>query len=675
MALPVDASGRKLRAVSGTNVTAALPWTIKPAEAKALQRGLLAHADVKAALGKNRHRLLSFEPIVEPTKKGPPAGPQRWRAVVYDYVRNRAVIATTGAGPRGKVEVAVRRAQPLPSPDEWEDAVAIIAADPELGPLLARGEIAPYRAMPPLAEREAALGEIERALNVGLRPVRGARFANTIVAVNMIRRAVERYPGGAPPTARANLSMCGAPDPDNFSSPPRGTPGSCWISWPADRPLWRFLVVRPSASSGTRGSGIEILYADYNGQRVLYQGHVPILNVLYDGDACGPYRDWQWQEHNFHADGVDIAPGFRWCTSPPQTIIESGNDQGNFNGVAIHDEGHSLRLVSEMEAGWYRYISEWRFGLLGSIQPRFGFSATANSCVCNVHHHHAYWRFDLDVDGAGGDVVEERDDTQSWKQLTHEVRRARDPATRRRWRVRNTTTTNGLTYEITPGPDDGVADAYGRGDLWFVRYRGAAEIDDGYDSTGGNGTAANIDAFVTGESIDRQDVVVWYGAHFRHALGEADAGHAHVLGPTLAPPIRCPFTARATELRLAERDLDDLRRFRDGVLGKTPGGKKYVAALADHAEEIVELLAADAALETRAAGVTGSLLALVRGGRGRSAPVIDDAALADAGRVLAGLEARARPELKAIIAAARGDLARLAGTRPGDAAAKLRGPR
>ena len=31
--------------------------------------------------------------------------------------------------------------------------------------------------------------------------------------------------------------------------------------------LWRFLAVRPAASSGTNGSGIELRYVDYKGKR------------------------------------------------------------------------------------------------------------------------------------------------------------------------------------------------------------------------------------------------------------------------------------------------------------------------------------------------------------------------------------------------------------------------
>src|SRR5215210_6319679 len=60
-----------------------------------------------------------------------------------------------------------------------------------------------------------------------------------------------------------------------------------------------------------------------------------------------------------------------------------------------------------MEAGWYRYISEWRLHTDGTIRPRFGFSAVTDSCVCNVHHHHVYWRLDFDIVTAENNVVRE----------------------------------------------------------------------------------------------------------------------------------------------------------------------------------------------------------------------------------------------------------------------------
>ena len=64
-----------------------------------------------------------------------------------------------------------------------------------------------------------------------------------------------------------------------------------------------------------------------------------------------------------------MAPGFRLCPSPAKTIIESGTDAGNFRGVAIFVQGQEVVLVSELAAGWYRYISAWRFHADGTIRP------------------------------------------------------------------------------------------------------------------------------------------------------------------------------------------------------------------------------------------------------------------------------------------------------------------
>jgi hypothetical protein len=86
-----------------------------------------------------------------------------------------------------------------------------------------------------------------------------------------------------------------------------------------------------------------------------------------------------------------------------------------------------------------------------------------------------------------------------------------------------------------------------------LRYKGDTvgtavqqELDDGFNQT----TSANAfikigTMFVNGESIDNQDVVVWYGAHFIHdgeptdfnpaRTGEFVISGNHVVGPELRP--------------------------------------------------------------------------------------------------------------------------------------------
>jgi hypothetical protein len=68
-----------------------------------------------------------------------------------------------------------------------------------------------------------------------------------------------------------------------------------------------------------------------------------------------------------------------------------------------------------------------------------------------------------------------------WHDKLFEIRRPRDYARKRRWRVENTRTRE--AYDIVRARRTAVATAhpdapFGRGDLWLVRYHGA-EVDDG----------------------------------------------------------------------------------------------------------------------------------------------------------------------------------------------------
>jgi hypothetical protein len=360
----------------------------------------------------------------------------------------------------------------------------------------------------------------------------------------MIHRTAARFHDRAPETALAAAATCGLPNA-NQPATPRGLAGQFQVSIPqADgSPLWSFLVIRPSASSGTNASGVELQNVRYRGKLVLFQAHAPILNVQYDGNACGPFRDWLFEESWVQADGTNVAPGIRRSQAPAQTILESGTDSGNFRGVAIYRQGQETVLVSELQAGWYRYVSRWRFHDNGTIRPRFGFSAVQDSCVCNIHHHHVYWRFDFDIGTAENNEVREFNappisPPDNWHTFQFEARRRRRPELSRRWQVRNTQT--GDAYDLIPGADDGVADTFGRGDVWVLRFN-EGQIDDGISAAPSQAGAsqanapADINRFINGESTLNQDVVVWYAAHFTHDLHEENGHVGHTVGPTLRP--------------------------------------------------------------------------------------------------------------------------------------------
>jgi hypothetical protein len=490
------------------------------AQIDAALRSVNAHPTVQKYLKGNRTRQIEFEVL----ERQPFSLREQYRVTFYDYTNNRSVVVVGTFGDSRLITVTIGAVQPLPSPEEFDAAVEILKNDPKFGPGLIEGKTISYRPMPPLASESAAA---ERTLHVGLFNSEAA--PNQIVAVNMIRNTVSTYKSGAPPTALASAAACGIPGAGQPTTS-RGTAGQFNVTvFQGLQTIWEMLVIRPAASSGTRGSGVELRDVKYRGKLLFKRAHVPILNVLYDLNACGPYRDWQWQEGMFQANGTDVAPGIRYCTLPPQTVMEIANDTGNFRGVAVYQNpaNNELLLVSELEAGWYRYISRWEFTTDGIIRARFGFDGVNNSCVCNTHHHHAYWRFDLDAATAGKNRFTEYDSFMFNTPILTEVKRYRDYVRNRHWTIENIAT--GELLRILPGQQDGIADAYARGDAWFLRYR-STELDDGHNSTGSN-TPADLDQFVNGESLDGQDVVMWYAGHFTHIYDGAPGGH--LVGPDI----------------------------------------------------------------------------------------------------------------------------------------------
>ena len=537
-------SARKRSRADGALDVRIVPFGPTADQMRALAERVTKHRAVQAMLSKTRHRLLRIDAVDLDTDAKPaaPRPPDSFRVVFYDYTNERTVCATGTFARPTNLEVAESAAQPLPSEEEFVEAVRMVARHSDFAAALRDQRLTPYQPMPPLVGESLPDGRVQRTIAVGLMPREGMQ-GHEIVGINMSKRNIVRFApserGRAPEMSAAHNPICGQPNASQATV--SNAAGSVWVTvTQAGSTVWKFLVVRPAASSGTNGSGVELRYVDYRGKRLLYRAHVPILNVQYDQNACGPYRDWQNQEGMLQAVGNDVTPGFRLCTAPATTILDTGSDSGNYLGVAIYVQGQEVVLVSEMQAGWYRYISMWRLHTDGTIRPRFGFSAVSSSCVCNIHHHHAYWRFDFDLRTAGNNLVREFNDppligTSKWHDKNYEIRRSRDPARRRKWRVVNKAT--GEAYDIVPGANDGVATAspdwpFPRGDLWILRYHGA-EIDDGVVAIGPP-YEAGLDAWLTGEAINGADVVVWYGAHFTHDISHEAPGHfGHIVGPDL----------------------------------------------------------------------------------------------------------------------------------------------
>lgn len=487
----------------------------------------------------------------------PRAGdPTRFDATIYDYASEKGfeLVLDTSGNEIGRTALMV---QPAMSLDELRDAVAIVERSSVWSGDIASGAVQIYDAMPAITVG----ADGRRLINVGvMRQIMdkevhgeggGEHFAdgpdlaeNEIVSVHIRSGDIVRHAAGAPQSSLATLFACGP------SSGGGGTIGSCTPSsyhvvWPAASPVWKFDVWHPNCTNAIQGdgTGLSLQNVYYNDHLVIKQADVPVLNVLYDGNACGPYRDWLDSEDSMSATGVDVpgtGSGFRVTTGnpPPTTFCETGIDAGNFKGVAIHDEGASLLLRTETNAGWYRYVMEWRLWMDGTIEPIFGFGATSNSCTCNPHFHHAYWRFEFALDGdatnqSTGIATLERvvsGTTDQWTPVTSEAKFTRPVVNPELdwWRIKNPVT--GLTYILKPGATDSSAqgNAYAKGDYWALAYNTGQINDPNSD------TSINADSWINGEAIGTtKRLVLWYRAGYYHSVPGGDTDPCELAGPRL----------------------------------------------------------------------------------------------------------------------------------------------
>jgi len=514
-------------------------------------------AAVQKALKGAKYRILSFEYIDNSGEKSQPsAPPKRFRVVFYDYTNDRTLVVENDFAGTETVTVREESFQPNSNDEEFNEAVRILTSDARFSSFLKDEQLRAFQPMPPIT---VLSGTRERLVNVGL-GAQGDSASNEVVSVSLRRRAVIRYDTGAPETSKAETDACGIPVSPQFPTG-RGVAGQYQLTISqGTTPLWEMLVIRPSASSGTMGSGIELRDVKYRGKSVMKRGHAPVLDVEYTPNVCGPYRDWQYAEGFFDAPSAGAnnpAPGIRILAPGQiaQTALDSGNDVGNFQGVAIYTQNDETVMVSEMDAGWYRYIMEWRFANNGTIRPRYGFGATNNSCVCSVHNHHVYWRFDFDIVSPTNKVFQVERGRKFLQPITTELTRLKNLQTNRSILVQNSTSDE--AYMLVPNKTDGVADNFGRSDLWVLKYKNVNngtnvqnEIDDGWPSMGGtctatSGSCININQFINNESVVNEDVVVWYGAHFVHSDGAnllepnrinpSILSSSHVVGPDIRP--------------------------------------------------------------------------------------------------------------------------------------------
>ncbi|MFZ1389141.1 MAG: hypothetical protein WBP46_04980 [Thiolinea sp.] len=201
-----------------------------------------------------------------------------------------------------------------------------------------------------------------------------------------------------------------------------------------------------------------------------------------------------------------------------------------------------FEINTSSQIGPRNYSLRWSFYENGTIEPAIGLSGIlpavgesaaeygwpvgANGQIGSSFMDHYLWRLDFDLDDtANNDVIEEINSTPTPDRLRKtktldvlgaETARSLNPETKRFWRVRDGDTRNQsgyfISYELVPSNYDQSRannrnQAWLQNDVYFTTYNACERF------AANNPTAncgENIAQFVSGQSINRQDVVLWY---------------------------------------------------------------------------------------------------------------------------------------------------------------------
>lgn len=553
LGLPIIKHVSQAVPIRGTNLRSGVFYVITERETLEFARNLANHPRMRF-LEKVRYNVLDthFKDNWR-TEPGTVPRPDTAVLILYDYTNNLGYRVEADFPYAKRVELTPLKEQPyLFSEAEYQEAVQILASDPKFGEPLRRGIAFCAPGMPPVITQSlSSVWERFDPIPVGkpapshrtvsvlmhFRPGSGREGEVGVFAIDMVDQRVAALGTGESDFFPA---ACNGPASGGTCS---NVGGNAWqaLAWPASNPIWQMLVRRPSATTSdqTYGAGVEIRDVYYNGRLVLRRGGMPVLNVFYDGNACGPYRDWLYSETCFKCTGTDLGNGLRLAASGQRalTVCDDANDSGNFRGVGVYEDPDTgeLVLITECSAGWYRYITGWRFHPSGILKPRFHYGYVDSSCVCYGRLHNGYWRLHFALDGLGGLAVEETDMSYTdprarWTPIRIEARRYRPQNRRPRyWRVRKLST--GFTATFVPGPKDGFFENpnTGEADFWVLVYRANGSGDG--ELIGNGGAFANISQYVNGERTYNADLVVWYGVHLRKR--GADTFECPPLGPDI----------------------------------------------------------------------------------------------------------------------------------------------
>ncbi len=319
-----------------------------------------------------------------------------------------------------------------------------------------------------------------------------------------------------------------------------------------------------------------IIYSDIHyttpagiARKVLNAAAIAQIHVPYDDNGARYHdvSDYGLGTSSYLNDlqAVDCPNGTRLQEGGKNMVCRTVYD----NGVSAYDNGAGipsevLSVFSVSHVGAYNYIPEYRFHDTGMIEPVMGATGrlqrygnnpaegwtvrTGANPVGISHLHNYYWKLDFDLGSSSTDDVFEEIEftadgpanttfTKSVTAFSTETARSMNPATRRFWRVRDDTENNSdglpISYDIlaldTGHRDTGpTSEPWTFDDIYATRYRACERfISHNPSDPGGCSSNGDVTDFVNGESLNNEDLVVWFGITFHHIPRDEDESYMH----------------------------------------------------------------------------------------------------------------------------------------------------
>ncbi len=247
---------------------------------------------------------------------------------------------------------------------------------------------------------------------------------------------------------------------------------------------WNFSYSTESAG------GLALKNIKFKNQMIIGRVSFPVMRVEYDNDVCGPYGDILWKDTFVP---IDLPEPYESCNANElcsRTYTQNGNE--------------FLELGINAKIGEYEIYQSYIFSNNGFFDSLI--FSRGLQCITD-HRHHAQWIFDFDIDGPENDQVFKNTGDLQTSEFNDRT------ADTNYWTIQDAET--GLRVELIPGPDDGFPDEFSQ---WDVAVRKWYNAETGNWRWGARGEIGDL--FNNSESIDREDVVLWYISHLDHAAIE-----------------------------------------------------------------------------------------------------------------------------------------------------------